>query len=276
MKNKFLIYSLIGIISSGAVVGFGLSDSIQAQSSPASENPQQSQAAQVDQDFIEMMIPHHQDAIAMADLALTRSQRPEVKKIAEAIKKDQTREIQEMRTWYKQWYGKEVPLTSMTDMGMMGNSPKQGSPMMNMDKNMISMMHKMMSEGSPMMNMGKDSMSMGMGMGMDSMGMGKNSMSMGYNMIAMGHRMMSMGQNMMNMGHSMMSMDIDALKTASDFDKEFVRQMIPHHQMAVMMAQMASASRATRPEIRTLAQSIIKSQNAEIMQMKGWQQAWNR
>jgi uncharacterized protein (DUF305 family) len=51
--------------------------------------------------------------------------------------------------------------------------------------------------------------------------------------------------------------------------------MIPHHQMAVKMAQMASG-RATRPEIRTLIQSIIKSQNAEIMQMKGWQQAWNR
>jgi uncharacterized protein (DUF305 family) len=198
-----------------------------------------------------MMIPHHQNAIAMADLALTRSQRPEVKKMAEAIKQDQTREIQEMRTWYKQWYGKEVPSTSMTDMKMMGNSPKQGSPMMNMDKNMMSMMHNMMSEGSPMMNMGKDSM------------------SMGYNMIAMGHRMMSMGQNMMNMGHSMMSMDMDALKTASDFDKEFVRQMVPHHQMAVMMAQMVSG-RTTRPEIRTLAQSIIKSQNAEIAQMKAW------
>jgi uncharacterized protein (DUF305 family) len=129
--------------------------------------------------------------------------------------------------------------------------------MMNMDKNMMSMMHNTMSEGSPMMSMGKDSM------------------SMGQNMIAMGHSMLSMGQNMMNMGHSMMSMDMDALKTASDFDKEFVRQMVPHHQMAVMMAQMASG-RSTRPEIRTLAQSIIKSQNAEIAQMKGWQQDWNR
>ncbi|GBO54747.1 hypothetical protein APA_2798 [Pseudanabaena sp. lw0831] len=257
MKNKFLIYSLAGLLSSVAVTR--LADSIQAQSSTASESSQQSRSIQVDQHFIEMMIPHHQDAIAMADLALILSQRPEVKKIAEAIKKDQTREIQEMRTWYKQWYGKEVPLTSMTDMKMMGNPPKQGSgsPMMNMDKNMMSMMHNMMSEGSPMMNMGKDSM------------------SMGYNMIAMGHRMMSMGQNMMNMGHSMMSMDMDALKTASDFDKEFVRQMVPHHQMAVMMAQMAS-TRSTRPEIRTLAQSIIKSQNTEIMQMKGWQQAWNQ
>jgi len=82
--------------------------------------------------------------------------------------------------------------------------------------------------------------------------------------------MMGMGQGMMNM-----ETDLAALKKASDFDKEFVRQMIPHHQMAVMMAQMAS-KRATRPEIRTLAQSIIKSQNAEIAQMQGWQQAWNR
>ncbi|PZV13439.1 MAG: DUF305 domain-containing protein [Pseudanabaena sp.] len=246
MNKKFLIYSLVGLLSSGAIAG--LANSIQAQSLPASKNPQTMRSVQVDRDFIEMMIPHHQNAIAMADLALTRSQRPEVKKMAEAIKQDQTREIQEMRTWYKQWYGKEVPLSSMTVMGMMGNPPKQGSgsPMMSM-----------MSEGSPMMNMGKDSM------------------SMGQNMIAMGHSMMSMGQNMMNMGHSMMSMDMDALKTASDFDKEFVRQMVPHHQMAVMMSQMAS-TRTTRPEIRTLAASIIKSQNAEIAQMKGWQQAWNR
>jgi uncharacterized protein (DUF305 family) len=72
-----------------------------------------------------------------------------------------------------------------------------------------------------------------------------------------------------------MTTDLNALKKAPDFDKEFVRQMIPHHQMAVRMAQMASG-RAAHPEIRTLAQSIIKSQSAEIAQMQGWQQAWNR
>jgi uncharacterized protein (DUF305 family) len=65
------------------------------------------------------------------------------------------------------------------------------------------------------------------------------------------------------MSQGMGMMNIDALKTAKDFDKEFVRQMIPHHQMAVKIAQMVS-ERATHPEIRTLAQSIIKSQNAEI------------
>ena len=61
----------------------------------------------------------------------------------------------------------------------------------------------------------------------------------------------------------------NALKKAPDFDKEFVQQMIPHHQMGVMMAKMAS-ERASHPEIRTLAQSIITSQSAEIAQMQGW------
>jgi uncharacterized protein (DUF305 family) len=102
-------------------------------------------------------------------------------------------------------------------------------------------------------------------------------MCMGQGMMGMGQGMMGMGQGMMCMGQGMMCMktDLEALKKAPDFDKEFVRQMIPHHQMAVMMAQMASM-RATRPEIRTLAQSIIKSENAEIVQMQGWQQAGNR
>jgi uncharacterized protein (DUF305 family) len=222
MNKKFLVYSLAVLLGSVAVSGLGLINSIQAQSLPASKNPQPMRSVQVDQHFIEMMIPHHQNAIAMADLALTRAKRPEVKKIAEAIKKDQTREIQEMRTWYRQWYGKEVPVTSMTDMGM----------------------------GKDMMNMGQDMMK-------------PNSM------MGRGQEVMNMGQNMMSMGQNMMNMDINALKTASDFDQEFVRQMVPHHQMAVMMAQMAS-NRPTRIEIRTLAQSIIKSQNAEIAQMQGW------
>ena len=177
-----------------------------------------------------MMIPHHQDAIAMADIALSRAKRPEVKQLAESIKKDQTREMKEMRTWYKQWYGKAVPAHSMTDMGMMENHHNQGQ-----------------STGTGMMGQGM----------------------MGQGMMGQGQGMMGQGQGMMNM-----KTDLNALKQAPDFDKEFVRQMIPHHQMAVKMAQMASG-RAARPEIRALAQSIIKSQNAEIAQMQGWQQAWN-
>ncbi len=220
MNKKFLVYSLVGLLSSGAVTGFVLGNSKPAQSLPPSGNPQQPRSVRVDQHFIEMMIPHHQDAIAMADLAFSRAKRPEVKKIAEAIKKEQTLEIQEMRTWYKQWYAKEVPPHSMTDMGMMGDHHNQGQ-----------------GTGSGMMGQGQDQGMMGQGM---------------------------MGQGMMSM-----KTDLDALKKAPDFDKEFVRQMIPHHQMGVMMAKMAS-ERASHPEIRTLAQSIITSQSAEIAQMQGW------
>ena len=59
--------------------------------------------------FIVMMIPHHQGAIAMAELALTRARRPEIKALAQRISASQSREIEQMRQWYRQWYGTEVP-----------------------------------------------------------------------------------------------------------------------------------------------------------------------
>ena len=39
----------------------------------------------MDHHFIVMMIPHHEGAIAMADLALTRAKRPEIKELAKSI-----------------------------------------------------------------------------------------------------------------------------------------------------------------------------------------------
>jgi uncharacterized protein (DUF305 family) len=140
-------------------------------------------------------------AIDMADLALKLAKHPEIKNLAKAIKTSQSQEIQQMRTWYKRWYGTEVPEVQMSHHGMMG---------------------------------------MGMSMHPDIVGM---------------------------------QMDLNALKNAPDFDREFIRQMIPHHQMAVMMSQMAIES-SNHSEIRTLARSIIKSQNAEIEQMRQWYRTW--
>lgn len=54
-------------------------------------------------------------------------------------------------------------------------------------------------------------------------------------------------------------------------EKHFIEMMIPHHQSAVMMARTVLKS-ATHPQIRNLAQAIIKSQTAEIQQ---WDQAWS-
>ena len=50
----------------------------------------------IDRHFIEQMIPHHDGAIAMANLALTKSNRLEIKTLAGAIIEAQTKEIQEM------------------------------------------------------------------------------------------------------------------------------------------------------------------------------------
>lgn len=63
----------------------------------------------MDRHFIEEMIPHHEDAVAMAKLALTRAEHPELKQLAQTIIRDQTREIEQMRGWYRSWYGVDLP-----------------------------------------------------------------------------------------------------------------------------------------------------------------------
>ena len=62
-----------------------------------------------DAHFIRMMIPHHEGAIAMADLALQRSSRAEIRALAERIRSSQSEENTQMRQWYGQWFGGPVP-----------------------------------------------------------------------------------------------------------------------------------------------------------------------
>ncbi len=61
--------------------------------------------------------------------------------------------------------------------------------------------------------------------------------------------------------------------SAAEFDREFVTQMIPHHEMAVMMAQMLQAG-TERTEMKQLADQIITSQSREIEMMRGWLESW--
>jgi uncharacterized protein (DUF305 family) len=142
-------------------------------------------AMDVGQHFIQEMIPHHDDAVTMADLALQQAEHPELAQLAEDITRVQTAEIEQMRAWYQQWYGTDVPP------GTMGS-----------------------------------------------------------------------------IGH-----DAQSLDGAQPFDQAFIEQMIPHHEQAVMMATMALRF-TDRPELRTLLQSIITSQTAEIEQMRSWYQQW--
>jgi uncharacterized protein (DUF305 family) len=234
MKTKTLLCSLVGLVTGVTLTGFMVINRTQAQTSaianqpslftqnstpsPAERNKHHPQGSpgsapmgtgmmqnqqQVDQHFIQMMIPHHQGAVDMANLALSKATHPELKKLAQNIKTSQTQEIKEMKVWYKKWYGTEVPTKST--MGMPMNSG-QGTGMM------------------PMMGM--------------------------------------------------MNMDLTALKNAKNFDQVFITEMIPHHQMAVMMA--AKILTSPHPELRNLAKAIIQAQTAEIEEMFQWQQAWKQ
>ncbi|MBT2530472.1 DUF305 domain-containing protein [Streptomyces sp. ISL-99] len=58
--------------------------------------------------FAKGMIPHHRQAVEMAELAETRAASAEVKKLAAEIKKAQDPEIKTLSGWLTSW-GEEVP-----------------------------------------------------------------------------------------------------------------------------------------------------------------------
>ncbi|WP_395729871.1 DUF305 domain-containing protein [Nakamurella sp.] len=84
----------------------------------------------VDVVFATMMIPHHQGAIEMSDLALAQASTPQVKDLAGRIKAAQGPEIEQMQGWLTEWDA-AMPLTSTgaagQDMGH-GMDMGHGSP----------------------------------------------------------------------------------------------------------------------------------------------------
>ncbi|MHC5860003.1 DUF305 domain-containing protein [Nostoc sp.] len=157
--------------------------------------------ANFDLRFIDTMIPHHQGAVEMANVAQVKSKRPEIKKLADNIIKSQNQEITQMKQWRQAWY------------------PKAG------DK------------------------------------------PMAYNS-QMGHTMEMSSDQMKAM---MMSQNLGAAD--AEFDLRFINAMIPHHQGAVTMGQDA-LGKSKRPEIKKLAQEIIKAQDIEIKEMQQWRKTW--
>lgn len=203
MKNESILYGAIGLLA-GLLIGIYVASN--AVNSNAYGMMQMMgirySTESIDAHFIEQMIPHHEDAITMAEIARIKAKRQEIKDLAEAIITAQTNEINEMKQWYKDWYGTEVP----QDEEVMGG-------------------HGMMGSG-------------GMHMGM-------------------------MGDET----------DMTSLENAQDFDKAFIEEMIPHHQMAVMMASMLRNG-TQREEMKTLADNIVSSQTDEIDQMRTWYSTW--
>lgn len=71
------------------------------------EQMRQMMGSNVDFDrmFLQMMIPHHQDAIDMAQQALEQAEHLEIKTLAQGIMTTQQAEIEEMQTYLRDWYG---------------------------------------------------------------------------------------------------------------------------------------------------------------------------
>jgi uncharacterized protein (DUF305 family) len=145
-----------------------------------------------DRAFIDAMVPHHQGAIAMAEVALKNAEHEEIKELSRNIVSTQQSEIEELKSIKQEEFG-----TS--------NLPMEMSQ-----------------------------------------------------------------EQMRGMG---MMMDPQQLANQKPFDEAFIDAMIPHHQSAIEMAQVALKN-SDNPKIKELAQNIISAQQREIEQMTQWRQQW--
>src|SRR5918997_494530 len=144
-----------------------------------------------DERFIDAMVPHHQGAIDMAEVALENAEHLELLQLAENVISTQQAEIEQLRSIKEQEFGtSEVPA-----------------------------------------QMGPEEMEM---MGME---------------------------------------DPTELANQRPFDEAFINAMIPHHESAIEMAQVALAESAN-PTIRDLAGRTVDDQTREIEQMRGWLEEW--
>ena len=63
------------------------------------------------------------------------------------------------------------------------------------------------------------------------------------------------------------------LEREEPFDQAFIDAMIPHHESAISMAEVANEE-SDNPRIQNLAQRIIEAQESEIEQMTEWREEW--
>jgi uncharacterized protein (DUF305 family) len=110
------IYSCEAVTTASPIAGM---DGM-AMGTPASDHDMEGQSVEFDQLYIDMMIPHHQSIIAMAQAARDRLTDERLQATAESIITTQDAEITQLRLLREQWYGgaRSMPKDE-TMMGMM-------------------------------------------------------------------------------------------------------------------------------------------------------------
>ncbi|MEV5595449.1 DUF305 domain-containing protein [Streptomyces sp. NPDC052496] len=113
--------ALAGALAAGALAlaGCGSGDGGGGSPAAASRSGSPARAAHNDADvrFVQRMIPHHRQAVEMAEPAAARASDQEVKDLAAKIAKDQAAEIATLRGWLKSWGEPEAAATGSGDLG---------------------------------------------------------------------------------------------------------------------------------------------------------------
>lgn len=139
MLNKKAIRIALAAAAVALVAGCGAEEGSRG-SQPADGNAsagaaQQGQQRhnQADIAFAQGMIPHHQQAIEMADMVQGRSRNTQVIELAMQIKNGQDPEITAMQGWLRQWGAQQPKPMNGGGMGSMDNGGMNGSGMGGMD-----------------------------------------------------------------------------------------------------------------------------------------------
>ena len=105
---KILIQSLLFIVIVGlfAVTSDRLNKIDKTRSISQSTPTIMVQLGMSDEEYLDQMIKHHEEAITMSQKILLPTARKEIHDLATGIINAQTQEIATMKQWRKEWYGK--------------------------------------------------------------------------------------------------------------------------------------------------------------------------
>lgn len=114
---------LLAACSGSSMSGMGMSPG-QSMSPTPGAAPSAARAADIA--FAQQMIPHHEQAVQMADIALDRPVSAQITTLAKQIKASKGREVAAMRSWLQQWGASET--MSGTSDGSMGGMDMGAMP----------------------------------------------------------------------------------------------------------------------------------------------------